>query len=103
MLLPKDQRGKVIQLTPNTTSKAVTVDSTISSATSVALNQDTTLIEVTALNYGVYMKYAAGVSASSFDEFIAPGMTRHFLRPEGVSTISFIEKDASATIIVIEK
>lgn len=103
MKLPVDGGGDIVQLTPNTLAKHVTVDSTISTATDISLNQDTTLIEVTALDYGVYMRYASTASSSDFDEFIAPGMTRHYLRPDGVSTISFIEQSAGATIIVIEK
>lgn len=103
MRLPIDDNNKGIQLTQATEALATTVDSTISSATSITLNTATTLIEVNALSQGIYLKYAAGASSSDFDEFIPAGVPRHYIVPDGVTVISVIEQAASATVIVIEK
>lgn len=103
MRLPTDDNNKPMQLVPPSDALATTVDTTISSATTVTLNAATTLIEVNALSQGVYLKYGTGVSSSDFDEFIAAGVTRHYVRPYGVSQISVIEQAASATVIIIEK
>lgn len=103
MELPQDAKGKAVQITPRKVALARTYDTTISSATSVTLNGDTTFVEVTALDQGIFMRYQASVSSTNFDEFIAAGMTRHFLVPAGVTVLSFIEEAASAKLIVIEK
>jgi hypothetical protein len=101
--LPIDKNNKPMQLVPNTTALATTVDSSISAATDVSLNADTTFIEVNALVQGVYLKYGATASSSDFDEFIQAGMVRHYVIPDGVTTISVIEASASATVVIIEK
>lgn len=88
---------------PNAPTLAVTYDATISSSTSVTLNSGTTYIEVTALLKGIFMKWGATATSSSFDEFIAPESTRTYLVPDGVSSVQFLEEAASAHLIVIEK
>ncbi len=101
--LPRDANHNAVPLVPNTAALAVTVDTTISTATSLTLNVATSLIEVNALSQGIFMRYAAGVTSSAFDEYIQAGSTRHYLVPKGVTIVSFIEQAASATLIVIEK
>lgn len=101
--LPRETRGETIQLTVPTTALARTYDTTVSTATSITLNANTKLIEVTAINQGVFLKYAAGVSSSDFDEYIAADQTRHYVKPINVTVISVIEIAASASVIVIEK
>jgi hypothetical protein len=101
--LPSDQQGDMIPLTTPTSALAVTYDTSISSATDITLNANTALIEVTAINNGVFLRYATGVTSSAFDEFILADSTRHFVVPAGVTTISVIEETASAKVVVIEK
>lgn len=100
---PRDVNNQPWPLPPATTALAKTYDTSVSAATDVTLNTATTLIEVTALNQGLFMRYAATASSSAFDEFIAPGTTRHFVVPSGVTVVSFIEETASAKLILIEK
>lgn len=101
--MPIDSNSNQITLTPAYAALARTIDTTISSATSITLNTATKLIEVTAINQGVYLRYQAGVSNSNFDEYISADTTRHFVVPDGVTVISVIEKDAGATVVIIEK
>lgn len=101
--LPRDKNRAVLQLTPPVEALAVTVDASISAATDVTLNANTSFIEVNALVQGVYLKYGTTASAADFDEFIQPGMVRHYAIPYGVTSISVIEQAASATVIIIEK
>lgn len=101
--LPKDGSNKALQLVPAKEALATTVDSTISSATTITLNSATTLIEVNALDKPIYLKYGTGASSSDFDEFIHAGGTRHYVVPEDVTQISVIEQASGATAVVIEK
>lgn len=90
-----------------TNSKAPTLqatyDATISSSTSLSLNANSEVIEVTALTKGIFMKWSGTASSSSFDEFIAADSTRAFVIPTGATTVEFIEQSATAGLVVIEK
>lgn len=94
---------------PTAPTLATTYDATISSSTTVTLNSGTTYIEVTALLKGVFMKWGATASSSSFDEFIPPDSTRQYVvlvNPTTkalYTTVQFIEEAASAHLVVIEK
>ena len=103
--IPHDKNNRSINLVPRSTALASTLSSSINSATTITLNANTSIIEVQAISQGVYLKYAAGVSASNngFDEHIMADTTRHFVIPPGVTVISVIEETATATVIVIEK
>lgn len=101
--LPSDQQGDMIPLTTPTRAIAVTYDTSVSTATDIVLNSATALIEVTAINNGVFLRYQATASSSNFDEFVLADTTRHFVVPAGVTTISVIEETASAKVVVIEK
>lgn len=107
--LPVDANSKTVPLVPSVTALATTVDTTISSSTSISLNASTTFIEVNALSQGIYMKWGATASSSTFDEFIQSGSTRQYVVPINsatglrYTTVQFIEQAASATLIVIEK
>ncbi len=101
--LPVDQKGDMIPLTTPTSALAVTYDTTISSATNITLNASTALIEVTAINNGVFLRYQTGASSANFDEFILADSTRHFVIPDSVTVVSVIEETASAKVVVIEK
>lgn len=101
--LPSDQGGGRIPLTTPTTALAVTYDTSVSSATDITLNASTSLIEVTAINAGIFLRYASTASSTTFDEFILADSTRHFVIPGGVTVISVIEETAGAKAVVIEK
>lgn len=103
MKQPRDANHSPVPLVTPTTALAVTNSASISSATSITLNAATTLIEINALSQGVFMKYAAGVTSSAFDEYIQAGTVRHYVKPYGVTVISVIEQSATARVIVIEK
>lgn len=101
--VPRDSQNTPLPLTPSAAALAVTYDTTVSTATDVTLNAATTIIEVSALTQGIFMRYAATASSSNFDEFIQAGSTRHYVIPTGVSVISFIEQAASAVLVLIQK
>lgn len=103
MQQPINGKGETMPLVPAYTPLAVTYDATISSATDLVLNGDTQLIEVTAIDAGIFMRYQSTASSTDFDEFIGAGQTRHFVKPNGVTTVSFIEEVATAKLVVIEK
>ena len=105
LLLPRDQSGTRMQLTPRVVPNATTINSSIATATSVVLAADTTLIEVQATGANILMKYAAGVTTANngWDERILDGQVRHYVIPEGVTTVSFIQEAATATLGLIQK
>lgn len=103
MTLPRDANHNPVPLSPNKTALARTYDATISAATDVSLNASTTFIEVTAIDAGIFMRYASTVTSSNFDEFIAAGQTRQYIKPSGVTVVSFLQESATAKLVLIEK
>jgi hypothetical protein len=109
----KDEKGRLrytpenliaLKLTPNVLALARTVDATISASTEVTLNIATTFLSVYAIAKDIYLKWGADdVSASNFDEVIPAGEIRDFIVPDGVTAVNFIEREAGATLIAIEK
>lgn len=100
---PLDANGHPLALPPAIPPRQVTYDATISAATSLTLQVGTTLLEVSAIAQGIFMRYQAAVSTTLFDEFIQAGMTRHYVVPPGVTVVSFLEETASARLVVVEK
>lgn len=82
---------------------AKTYDATISSATSITLNDSTTSFEVLAIDKAVLLRFAASVSTTEFDAVIAANTSKVFYRDPSVSVISVIEASATAAVAVIEK
>lgn len=102
--LPIDTHRKPMQLTYSKVALARTRDTTISTSTEITLNLETSLIEVTALDDNVYLKYGtADVTNANFDEFIVAGSTRHYIIPDGITAINVIDSGASGSVIIIEK
>jgi hypothetical protein len=96
-------------LTPSVVALARTVDATISASTEITLNAATTIIRVYALDKDVYMKWGtADVTAANFDEVIPANQVCDFYVPVETGTtlftaVNFIERAATAGMIVIEK
>lgn len=101
--LAKEREGSMIPLTPDKAALVVTYDTSISTATDITLDANTTFLEINAISEGVFLRYQATASSSAFDEYIAADTTRHYTVPEGVTVISVIERAASASVVVIEK
>lgn len=80
-----------------------TYDATISSSTSITLNAGTTTLQVSAIDKGIFMKWGATASSSSFDEFIPADSTREYVVPNSTTTVQFIEEAATAKLVVLEK
>lgn len=107
--LPKDGNSIAMQLTPASTALARTIDASISGSTEIVLNAATTIIRVYAITKDVYLKWGINdVSAANFDEIIPAGQICDFVVPiasngDLYTAINLIEREASATVIVIEK
>jgi len=79
-----------------------TLDATISSSTAITLGSTTTYIEVTAIDKAILLKWDATASTSAFDEVIPANSTRTFYS-KGKVTANFIEEQATAHLICLEK
>lgn len=102
--LPRDDNQVPLpNSVPSVVALEETYDATISSSTAITLNAATTLIEVTAIDKGVFLKWGATASSTDFDEFIAPNTTRIYGVPNGQTSVQFIEEVATAKLVVIEK
>lgn len=84
---------------------ASTKTSSISSATTITLDTQASLLECQAIGSDVCLKYGPGVTTSSggFDEYIQAGMIRHFVVPKNCTAISVVEVAPTATFILIQK
>lgn len=102
-ILPRDGNNVPLQISPIGEAIAVTYDATISSATDITLNAATTIIEVTAIDKGVFLKYGTTVTTSDFDEFIPQNVSKEYAIPNGVTIISVIQEAATGKVVVIEK
>lgn len=87
---------------PTAPTLVATYDATISSSTPLTLNSSTTYIVVSAIDKGIFLKWDATVSSSSFDEFIPLNSTRTYYS-KGKTTANFIEETATAKLVVLEK
>lgn len=79
-----------------------TYDATVSSSTAITLNSATTYIVVSAIDKGLFLKWNATASSSSFDEFIPANTTRIYIT-NGATTANFIEQASAAVLICLEK
>lgn len=97
------RHSNFLQLSPDITAKARTVDASISSSTEITLNPGTSYLKVYAIAKDVYLKWGtADVTASNFDQVIPAGQILDFLVPNNVSAVNVIEREAGATVIVLE-
>lgn len=88
---------------PKALTLAATYDATISTSTAVTLNTKTALIEVSAIDKGIFLKWNGTASSTSFDEFIPANTIRSFVFPADTLTVEFIEEAATAKLVLIEK
>lgn len=107
--IPTDKYGRPIQVTPIGIALARTIDASISASTEITLNANTTWIRVYAITKDVYLRWGIeDIDTNTFDEVIIAGQCLDFtipLQPDGTpyTAINVIEREASATVIVIEK
>lgn len=86
---------------PKAPTLASTYDATISGSTTVTFQSGTSVIAVSAIDKGIFMKWNGTASSSSFDEFIPANTTRFYVIL--ASNAQFIEEVATAKLVVIEK
>lgn len=102
--LPTDRSGEVIPLTADTLAIAKNYYSDVTTVQTInPLDTRTSLIEVNAIDTGVFLKYGTGATSSDFDEYIQEGQTRHYVRPNGVTAISIIGRTSGGAAVVIQK
>lgn len=110
--VPRSGSNIDISLAPTGAALATTVDATISTATDLALQTDTTFLRVYAINQDVCLRWGAAASraasATDFDEIIPAGQIVDIVRATDSSgalyaTCNFIERVAGGTAIIIEK
>ncbi len=108
--MQKSQIQRFLEITPSVIAIDETYDGTISSSTELTLDSATTLIEVSAIDKTIMMKWGGtNASTSDFDEVINLNTTRHFMVPTDITTkklftaVNFIEQSATAILSVVEK
>ena len=102
--LSRDTHDNPLPLTFAKIALAQTYNTSISTSTEITLDTETSLIEVTALDDSVFLKYGTvDVTNANFDEFISAGSTRHYVIPSGVTAINVIDNGGSGAVVVIEK
>lgn len=103
-----EPNGRVIypeipQLSPGVVAKARTVDASISTSTEITLQTATSYLKVYAIAKDVYLKWGTDdVTASNFDQVVPAGQVMDLLVPDNVTAVNVIEREAGATVIVIE-
>lgn len=77
----------------------------ISAETLITLNASTTFVRIITGSYGVFIKWATGVAASTdnFDDFCPADSIVDLLRPDSVTTIAILAETAVSRVMVIEK
>lgn len=109
--LPKDaNRETAVTLPPAKVALEETYDATVSASTEITLNAATTMIEVTAIDRTILMKWGtADASTTDWDHAIPLNTTRQFAVPiETAATgalytaVNFIEEVATGKLCVSE-
>lgn len=103
VFMQPDANGKPIQGALSGPTLAATYDATISSATTVTFNANTSIIVVSAIDKGIFVRFDATVTSSAFDEFVPLNTKVYLVRPVGSAFMTVIEEAATAKIVVIEK
>ena len=108
--MQKSSLQRYIESTPAVIALEETYNATLTSTVELTLNSDTTMIEVSAIDKTIVMKWGTtDASTSDFDEVINLNSTRHFMIPTDTTTkllftaVNFIEQEAGAVLCVVEK
>jgi len=107
------ERSKIqrfIESTPAVVAINETYDATVNTTHELTFNAATTLIEVSAIDKTIVMKWGTDdATTSDFDEVISLNTTRQFFIPVDITTgilftaANFIEQAATAILCVVEK
>lgn len=109
--LPQDaSRNPMQNYVPAIVALEETYDATISGSTEITLNASTKMIEVTAIDKPIFMKWGTSdASSTDWDHLIPANTTRQFAVPvETAATgalftaVNFIEEAATAKLAVSE-
>lgn len=106
---PTYEDGQVMQITPRATALARYVQSTLSASYEITLQTNTNFIRCYATSQDVYLRWGDEDSnANTFDEVIPSGQVVDLQVPfdkfgAKFTRVNFIERTASAAIVVIEK
>lgn len=104
IFLPKDHRGDTIPLTPNTVALEETVNGSLNTTQEVTLQSATKIIRCYATEQDVFLKWGTSdATTSDFDEVCPVGQIVDFVVPTGITAVNFIERNASASLVMIEK
>jgi hypothetical protein len=94
------------QLPPSTIGTVSKATVATGAATNITLQATTSLVEINVCNAaglnGLYVRWQTGATTSLFDEYVLPG-TRHYVKPDGVTVISYIADGAATEVRTIEK
>lgn len=101
--LLRDGNNAAIQGALSGPTLAVTYDATISAATTITFNANTTIVSVSAIDKGIFVRFDATVTASAFDEFIPANTTALIVPPVDSVFMTVLEESATAKIVVVEK
>ena len=100
----------MLDSTPAVLALEETYDASIGGSTELTLNSATTMIEVSAIDKTIMLKWGVdNASTSDFDEVINLNSTRQFMIPTDTTTkllytaVNFIEQEAGAILCVSEK
>ncbi len=106
----KSQIQRFLKTTPAVVTIEETYNATLTSTVELTLDTSTTLIEVSAIDKTILMKWGEDdASTSDFDEVINLNSTRHFMVPTDITNkklftaVNFIEQEAGAILCVAEK
>ena len=106
----KSHIQRSLDATPAVVALEETYDATISATVELTLNAATTLIEVSAIDKTIVLKWGTtDASTTDFDEVVNLNTTRQFQVPVDTSTgelftaVNFIEQVATAILAVVEK
>lgn len=99
----KTQSDEKVELAPKDTTTDPVYYDDLSSAVNIELHANTTIIEVSAIDGGVFVRYAEDASSTTgeFSRFVGIG-TRHFVLPADVTDISLIAQATGAMAVLTQ-
>lgn len=100
-------RTHPLPLLPTDNPLAVHVESVASDTATAVTLTGKQLIEVTAEDYGVYVRRTtaedtAACTASNFHHYVSAGSTRHYGLKDGATGLSLIGKNGTSGVTIIE-